>query len=259
MIDREMMDDEDDEELIDEEINVGAGFLMTYGMADQTDVATDVEGMEETEDSRNEADGFPCTNAGLACLHQDWTNKTKKNGIINSYVLMNTMGNCFVRRNCNLHFTKKARTWLERMVVSGRGGSSIPLLYHEGTPLANTFLNETDTGEVVGSLVSGLLTDGYNTKRFGYGSLIDHVRTRFTDPSLLTSTDYRYQFNTYDALLNIGARGKNTATILRRGFADEQGNEGIRMRGDEDDIFDARSINSRKTVNQVASILCTKP
>jgi hypothetical protein len=37
--------------------------------------------------------------------------------------------------------------------------------------------------------------------------------------------------------LNIGARGNNTATILRRGFADEQGNEGIRMRGDEDDIL----------------------
>jgi hypothetical protein len=85
------------------------------------------------------------------------------------------------------------------------------------------------------------------------------MRTRFTDPSLLTSTDYRYQFNTYDALLNIGARGNNTATILRRGFADEQGNEGIRMRGDEDAIFDACSIDSRKIVNQLASVLCTKP
>jgi hypothetical protein len=70
MIDRKMMDDEDVEELMDEEIDVGAGFLMTYGMDYQTDVATDMEGMEETEDSRNEADGFPCTNAGLACLHQ---------------------------------------------------------------------------------------------------------------------------------------------------------------------------------------------
>jgi hypothetical protein len=29
-----MMDDEDDEELIGEEIDVGAGFLMTYGMED---------------------------------------------------------------------------------------------------------------------------------------------------------------------------------------------------------------------------------
>jgi hypothetical protein len=259
MIDREMMDDEDDEELIDEEINVGAGFLMTYGMEDQTDVVTDMEGMEETEDSRDEADGFPCTNAGLACLHQEWTDETKKTRIINSYVLMNTMGNCLVRRNRNLHFTEKARTWLERMVVSGRSGSSIPLLYHEGTLHANIFWNETDTGEIVGSLVSGLLTDGYNTKRFGYGSLIDHVRTRFTDPSLLTSTDYRYQFNTYAALLNIGARGNNTATILRRGFADEQGNEEIRMRGDEDDIFDACSTDSRKTLNQLASVLCTKP
>jgi hypothetical protein len=185
--------------------------------------------------------------------------RDEKTGIINLYVLMNTMGNCSVRRNCNLHFTKKARTWLERMVVSGRSGSSIPLLYHEGTLHTNIFWNETDTGEVVGSLVSGLLTDGYNTKRCGYGSLIDHVRTRFTNPSLLTSTDYRYQFNTYDALFNIGARGNNTATILRRGFADEQGNEGICMRGDEDDIFDACSIGSRKTVNQLASVLCTKP
>jgi hypothetical protein len=116
--------------------------------------------------------------------------RDEKNGIINSYVLMNTMGNCFVIRNRNLHFTKKARTWLERMVLSGRSGSSIPLLYHEGTLHANIFWNETDTGEVVGSLVSGLLTDGYNTKQFGYGSLIDHVRTRFTDPSLLTLTDH---------------------------------------------------------------------
>jgi hypothetical protein len=80
---------------------------MTYGMEDQTDVATDMEGMEEMEDRRDEADGFPCTNAGLACLHQEWTNETEKTGIINSYVLMNTMGNCLVRRNRNLHFTKK--------------------------------------------------------------------------------------------------------------------------------------------------------
>ena len=170
------------------------------------------------------------------------------------------MGNCLVRRNRNLHFAKKARMWLEKMIVSGKGGSTIPcLLYHEGTLHGNIFWNEVDTGEVSGSLVSGLLTDGYNTKRFGYGSLIDHVIKRFTDPSLLTSTDYRYQFNTYDALLNIGARGNNTATILRRGFADEQGNEGIRMRGDEEDIFDACGIDSRKTVNQLASVLCTKP
>ena len=114
---------------------------MTYGMEDQTDVATDMEGMEEMEDRRDEADGFPCTNAGLACLHQEWTDETKKTGIINSYVLMNTMGNCLVRRNRNLHFTKKARTWLERMVLSGRSGSSIPLLYHEGTLHANIFWN----------------------------------------------------------------------------------------------------------------------
>lgn len=36
---------------------------------------------------------------------------------------------------------------------------------HEGTLNASIFWNEeSDTGEVVGSLVSGLLTDGYDTK-----------------------------------------------------------------------------------------------
>jgi hypothetical protein len=87
-----------------------------------------------------------------------------------------------------------------------------------------------------GSLVSELLMDGDNSKRFGYGSLMDHVRTRFADPSLLTSSDYWYYFNTYDGPSNIGARGNNMETIPRRGSANEQGNKGIHMRVDEDDF-----------------------
>lgn len=148
---------------------------------------------------------------------------------------------------------------MERMVAVAKSGKTIPLLYHEGMIHSHVFWLETDTGEVAGSLTSGLLTDGYNSRRFGYGSLMEHVRTRFTDPALMTCTDYKYQFNTYDALLNIGARGNNVTTILRRGFADEQGNEGIRMRCDDEDVFDTCSIDSRKTVNQLASVLRRKP
>jgi hypothetical protein len=46
-------------------------------------------------------------------------------------------------------------------------GVGVPSLccIHEGTLNASIFWNEeSDTGEVVGSLVSGLLTDGYDTK-----------------------------------------------------------------------------------------------
>jgi hypothetical protein len=88
MIDRETTDEEDDGDLTDDEIDVGTVLLMTCGMEDQADVVTEMEGMEEAEDNDNEEDGFSCTNAGIACLHQEWTNETKKTGIINSYVLM---------------------------------------------------------------------------------------------------------------------------------------------------------------------------
>lgn len=40
-------------------------------MEDQTDVAADIEDMRESEDLNDEEDGFPCTNVGIACLHQE--------------------------------------------------------------------------------------------------------------------------------------------------------------------------------------------
>jgi hypothetical protein len=52
---------------------------------------------------------------------------------------------------------------------------------------------ETDTtGEVHGSLVSGLLMDGSNTKRLVYGSLMNHARARFMDLLQSTWSVYRY-------------------------------------------------------------------
>ena len=165
VLEREMINDEEDSS-IEMGMDIGNGYLMTFGVEDLANVALDIEDMEESGNLMNEDEenGFPCSNSGLAPIHQDWTDATMNNGIVHSYVLMNTMGNCLVRRNRNLHFSKKARAWSEKMITSGKGGKSIPLLYHEGSLHAHVFWMETDSGEIPGSLVSGLLTDGYNTK-----------------------------------------------------------------------------------------------
>ena len=59
--------------------------------------------------------------------------------------------------------------------------------------------------------------------------------------------------------MSIGARGNNNSLILQRGFAEVQGNEGIRMRDENEPLFDCALLDTRPIVNKLASAMREEP
>ena len=88
---------------------------------------------------------------------------------------------------------------------------------------------------------------------------MDHFHCQITNAALSTSTDYKYHFMPWDALMNIGARGNNTSLIFQRGIAEVQGNEGIRMRDENEPVFDCASLDTRPIVNKLAFAMREEP
>ena len=220
---------------------------ITSAIEDDLDFTCIDEDKEDDED-------FPATNAGKKQMNIFLSQKAAEGGVAKSCILMNTLGHCLIRRQRNINRGQGGRYFLQKQVAVAKD-QSLPLVYLEGMLFPNIFWSEEKDFALTGSLPSALLNDNYTLNQLGFASLMDHFRCRLTDCSLLTSTDYKYQFIVWDALANIGARGNNSSVILHRGFAERQGNEGIKMRDEKEPVFDAASIDTRPIVNKLSAAM----
>jgi hypothetical protein len=131
--------------------------------------------------------------------------------------------------------------------------SGVPLIYPEAIlfPII-CWACATDLS-MIGSIPNVFLQDNATLHALGFASLYDTLCTRMLDPSLLCSSGWNYQFYAWDNITNLVLRGASTETVLRRGWADMTGYEGIGMRDEEDAVYDSYSIESRATVNQIST------
>ena len=226
---------------------------ITYGV-EEPGFGLNGDGTDDDEEESENEQAFPATNAGKEQVHMLLTQRASEGGVTSSYILMNTLGRCLIRRQRNINTGQAGRYFLQKQVAVATN-QSLPLIYWEGMLFPNIFWSESKDSAPIGSLPSALLNDNYVLNQLGFASLMDHFRCRLTDCALLTSTDYKYQFTVWDALANIGARGNNTSVILHRGFAESQGNEGIRMRDEKEPVFDTVAIDTRPIVNKLSAAM----
>ena len=206
--------------------------------------------MELGEQDTEEIDeGLPIANAGKPIVQ--FRIMAQKGELISDHALLNTCGHLLQRRNKRLVQTRAQKNFLQRL-ISTQKGRYVPLLYPEAEIFPNLFWHSNEDGSIPGAIPLCFLQDNKTLNNMGIASLLQHIRTRILDPSLLSSSSHKYFGFAWDMVANLGLRGYNAELILRRGFDDIIGtNEDIRLR--TPDLHDTHSIDSRATVNQLAA------
>jgi predicted GIY-YIG superfamily endonuclease len=253
----EAEDMEIDNDTDDEEVEMDG---MDTESSDMKEDYANLAGPEDLRAHNNEAIAeestanfvIPTTNPAKERCGYNVSTLAAQGKLIPNHVLLNNSGSCLLRHNVRLKASQRNRSFLQRLIATSKG-RSVPLLYAEGTLFPNTFWLEQSDGSMIGAIPSVLLQDNRTLNNIGIAGLYDHCRTRILDPTLLTSTSHQSMAFGWDQCANLGLRGNNTIQVLRRGFADVIKDEGIRMKDEEDRVYDKYVLDSKSKVNQVAA------
>lgn len=232
-----------------------------YGPIEAHELATDLYGEEYNDDdsfgSNDSNEMIPTTNTARQPMGVHLHGPTD---VISSplHVLLNMQGHLLIRRNTKLRMRKKNSNFYER-IVSRSKGQTVPLVYAEGLLFPDIFYFHTGDGSILGALPTALWTDEKTLAKYGIASMRQHGRNRILDPSLLCSTDPRYQFLTFDILVNLGLRGNDSRLILHRGFADRQGQDGIAFQSNENGELYGDSSENATNVHKLSALIGHRP
>ena len=173
----------DEENSISSSVQTGP---ITYGIED-AGFGND----DQDDDSDNDEQAFPATNAGKEQVHMLLTRRASEGGVVSSYILMNTLGRCLIRRQRNINTGQAGRYFLQKQVAVATN-QSLPLIYWEGMLFPNIFWSETKDSAPVGSLPSALLNDNYVLNQLRFASLMDHDRS---DNQIVAATKSNHSDN----------------------------------------------------------------
>ena len=196
----------------------------------------DDEDMNQEEDNEEDQEAHAkilCTRAGTHQLDIDVQHYDKSGSKIPLYVILNQHGHLLTRTQAKLRMTKLHRSLCENIVSRCRT-KVVPLVYAEAQLFPTVFWQSLEDGTIAGALPTALWSDAGTLKRLGIATMRDHCKNRITNPALMTSTHPGYHFLLMDKVVNLGLRGKDTRIILHRGFADNQGEDGIKFREKSD-------------------------
>lgn len=206
----------------------------------------------DIEDCREELE-IPTTNSGKIAARFNVTSLAKQGRLVSNHVLLNQSGSLLLRRHAKLRGNRCQRNFLQRIVSTSSQYGTVPLIYPEAMLFPNIFWASVENDSMVGAIPNAFWKDNSTLKKLGIASLYDHLRTRMLDPSLQTHTNTVYHYFAWDQLANLGLRGHNTELVLRRGWAEMNGYEGIQMRDKEDPVYDEQMIDTRATINQLSA------
>ena len=218
-----------------------------------------------TQDNLNrfaDPDDFvmPTTDAGALPVfaHVDEYCDYAKASVAN-HVLLNNFGHMLIRRNRMLNGTNDQRHFLQRL-VSKTPGHCLPLVYPEGMLFADMFPWDSLHGDIYGSIPSSMLNTERVLNGLGFASLEDHYRTRLSNQGIFASSDPKYHLFAFDCLANLALRGCDSRVILRRGFAEMQGEGGVRFKDtSEERILNTEQVDSSNVVNKLAKAINERP
>lgn len=174
-------------------------------------------------------------------------------------VLLNRQGHLLTRYGSKLRMKKRHQAFYQKIVATSTG-RSIPMVYSEAMLFPDIFWCGMQDGTILGAFPTALLTDKKALGRLGIASIAEHAIARITNPANLCSTNPRYHYFQFDELVNIGLRGKDSRIVLHRGFADSQGEDGVRFResSDCDELYGETSEN-HANVHKLSAMVGARP
>ncbi len=197
----------------------------------------------------NNSNGIPCSSAGASggiFLSED-----TKHHFVGAHIILNNCGTLLARRGIKLKGNKVQQRFLQAIVAKS-DGKSVPLLYPEALLFPCIFWKESNLdASPLGAIPSCLLAHDSTLSHNGFASLIDHFRSRITNPSLPTSTNNKYIGFCFDNFLNLQTRNTHTRIILHRGLWNC--GLGKTINDSNEPLFDVDCIESRPIVNKLAA------
>jgi hypothetical protein len=215
-------------------------------MEDEDETASSSQSHDSNDTEKDHAfddNGIPHTSSGVEGLHVmvEYGNDKFSTPL---YVVLNEQGHLLTRYGSKLRMKKKHRAYYQKLIATSNA-ATIPLVYAEALLFPDIFWYSLNDGTIPGAFPTALWSDMDTLKRLGIAPMRDHARTRLNNPSQLCSTDPRYHFLQFDILMNLGLRGKDTRLVLHRGFADNQGKDGVKFR----DTSDSAELYGEATEN----------
>lgn len=218
---------------------------------------------EDINDSDDESDDefevlFPTTNATDCGVEVYEDNALRRNQVyVTGHVIMNQCGSLLAsRKNCTMKPSSVQQNFIHR-ICSTSFGRSIPLLYPEATLFPSVFYKSSTDGAILGAIPATILSE--DITHFGFATLKDHIVTRLTTMSSLTSTNPRYIAHSYDCLVNLAANHCDTRVILNRGMiVDEKSKHGLGLRGKNDNKL-IESMDSKQIVRNLCASMSYLP
>ena len=225
--------------------------LPTYGW-DLEDLNNDDASSDHSESPEEE---FPTTDTGNEKGLID-IEGIQPSASIPSHCLLNNCGNLLCRKETKLHGTNAQKGFLQGIVARTRN-RSVPLLYPEAMLFPSIFWKSDNLDcTIPGAIPCGLMTSSGYLSKLNIASLEDHAKNRVMSTSLLTSSDDRYLCYSFDSIINLSCRNKDTRVILSRGCDPEI--SGIGIKGNSlkaIDAFKTDAVDSRPVVHKLAAAI----
>lgn len=224
-------------------------YFDTQNSASAEDETTESPGVQEHLLSTFSADTF-------TDVQFDYTPEV---GSAPLHVILNHQGHLLIRQNSKLRMQKRHANFFQK-IVSLSNSTAIPLVYAEAILFPDSFFAALSDGTILGALPTAFLNCDSFLKRFNVATIRQHSKTRIRDPSLLCSTDPRYQFMLFDSLVNLGLRGEDSRLVLHRGFAEKQQREGAAFRRNEgnEELY-GDSIENHSNVHKLSALIEQSP
>ena len=216
-----------------------------------TDRTDDIQDDNNVEEYNNH---FYTTNSGEFIFDVN-SDEHEKKGVmkditINGHVMLNQCGTLLTRKRHVVKGNKKQNYFIQKL-CSKSVGESVPLMYPESTCFSSIFWKASeDACSIAGAIPAPLLSE--STSKFGFESIPKHVRSRITNPSMTTSTDYHYTSFCYDMLTNQAANHEDTRVVLCRGFTVDDKKDGLALRSRGDSAM-LESFDSKKMVRNLCA------
>lgn len=171
------------------------------------------------------------------------------------YVMLNMQGHLLTRSRSKLRMGKARRALFEK-IVARSNSNVVPLIYAEAQLFPSIFWQSLEDGTIPGAIPTALWCDAKKLKSLGIATLRQQSKQRITNPALLTSVDPAYHFQLMDINMNLSLRGKDTRIVLNRGFADQQGSDGIKFREKSDNAeLYGESSENHANVHKLCSLV----
>ena len=153
-----------------------------------------------------------------------------------------------VRKRHEIYGSKTEKYFVQHFCASTKG-ASFPLLYPESAMFPSIFWSTgNDRYSIAGAISSSLLSE--TCKDDGFADIATHTRSKITNASSSTSSDYHYVIFQHDLMCTIAANHIDTRKF-RNGMTSSNAGS-LDLRGKDDSSF-LHSIDSRQMVKNLCA------